>query len=92
MGTVRRRQEQPLHRPTLTAIAAAHGKSVGQVVLRWLVQRNAVIIPKSVRPDRMAENLDVFDFELTGEGMGTIAGFDTGESLFFDHCDQAMVS
>ena len=40
----------------------------------------------------MAENLDVFDFELTGEGMGTIAGFDTGESLFFDHCDQAMVS
>ena len=80
MGTVRRRQEQPLHRPTLTAIAAAHGKSVGQVVLRWLVQRNAVIIPKSVRPDRMAENLDVFDFELTAEEMTRLTGLSRGKS------------
>lgn len=51
--------------PVLSEIAAAHGKSVAQVVLRWLVQRSVVVIPKSVRAERMAENLDVFDFELT---------------------------
>ena len=50
--------------PLLTEIGAAHGKSVAQVVLRWLIQRDIVVIPKSVRADRMAENLDVFDFEL----------------------------
>ena len=56
--------------PTLAAIGEAHGKSVGQVVLRWLIQRGVVVIPKSVRPERMAENLDVFDFELTDERDG----------------------
>ncbi|WP_296666134.1 aldo/keto reductase [Demequina sp.] len=71
--------------PELLKIGAAHGKSVAQVVLRWLIQRGVVAIPKSVRPDRMAENLDVFDFSLSDQEMATIAAMDTGESLFFDH-------
>jgi 2,5-diketo-D-gluconate reductase A len=78
--------------PTLTEIGAAHGTSVAQVVLRWLIQRDVVVIPKSVRIDRMRENIDVFDFALTDDEMTRIAGLDTGASLFFDHRDPAMVS
>jgi 2,5-diketo-D-gluconate reductase A len=78
--------------PMLTEIGAAHGKSVAQVVLRWLIQRDVVVIPKSVRVDRMRENIDVFDFELGHDEMTRIAGLDTGASLFFDHRDPAMVS
>ncbi len=77
--------------PSLTAIAEAHGKSVGQVVLHWLIQRGVVVIPKTVRPERMAENLNVFDFELTDDEMATIATLDQGTSQFFDHRDPAMV-
>jgi 2,5-diketo-D-gluconate reductase A len=77
--------------PVLTEIGAGYGKSVAQVVLRWLIQRGVVVIPKSVRADRMKENLDVFDFELTDEQMNQIAAMDTGASLFFDHRDPAMV-
>jgi 2,5-diketo-D-gluconate reductase A len=73
--------------PTLTEIGGAHGKSVAQVVLRWLIQRDVVVIPKSVRRDRMAENYDVFGFTLTGDQMARIAALDTGESVFFDHRD-----
>jgi len=73
--------------PTLSAIGDAHGKSVAQVVLRWLIQRDVVVIPKSVRPDRMAENFDVFDFTLTDDEMARIASMDTGSSVFFDHRD-----
>jgi 2,5-diketo-D-gluconate reductase A len=78
--------------PVLSGIGAAQGKSVAQVVLRWLIQRGVVVIPKSVRPERMAENFDVFDFELGDDAMTRIAGMDTGASLFFDHRDPAMVS
>lgn len=78
--------------PVLTAIGAEHGRSVAQVVLRWLIQRDVVVIPKSVRPDRMAENLDVFDFTLSEDQMTRIAGLDTGASFFFDHRDPAMVT
>lgn len=78
--------------PTLAAIGQEHGRSVAQVVLRWLTQRQVVVIPKSVRPDRMAQNLDIFDFELTDAQMDQIATLDTGASLFFDHRDPAMVS
>ncbi|MFC5835310.1 aldo/keto reductase [Nonomuraea insulae] len=77
--------------PLLSEVAGAHGKSVPQVVLRWLIQRGVVVIPKSVRPDRMAQNIDVFDFELTDDQMARIATMDTGRSLFFDHRDPAMV-
>jgi 2,5-diketo-D-gluconate reductase A len=78
--------------PTLSEIGAAHGKSVAQVVLRWLTQREVVVIPKSVRPERMRENIDIFDFELSDEQMARFAALDTGSSLFFDHHDPAMVS
>jgi len=75
----------------LSAIAQTHGKSVAQIILRWLTQRGIVAIPKSVRKDRMAENLDIFDFELTREEMAAIATLETGRSLFFDHRNPAMV-
>jgi 2,5-diketo-D-gluconate reductase A len=78
--------------PTLTSIAQAHDKSVGQVVLRWLIQRDIIAIPKSVRPERMQENFDIFDFELTDEEMNRIAAMDTRASLFFDHRDPAIAS
>ena len=78
--------------PVLSEIGAAYGKSVAQVVLRWLIQRDVIVIPKSVRPERMAENLDIFDIELTEEEMARIATLDTGTSLFFDHRDPAMVA
>lgn len=71
----------------LTGIAAAHNKSVAQVVLRWLIQRDIVAIPKSVRTERIAENFDIFDFALSAEDMAQIATLDTGESLFFSHQD-----
>ncbi|MEU1073032.1 MULTISPECIES: aldo/keto reductase [unclassified Streptomyces] len=77
--------------PVLVGIATAHGKSVAQVVLRWLIQREVVVIPKSVRAERMAENFDVFDFQLTADQMAAIAALDTGASLFFDHRDPVMV-
>jgi 2,5-diketo-D-gluconate reductase A len=78
--------------PTLSGIGEAHGKSVAQVVLRWLVQRGVVVIPKSVRPERMAENLAVLDFELSEEQMRSIATLDTGASVFFDHRDPEWVT
>ena len=76
----------------LSGIGEKHGKSVAQVVLRWLTQRGVIAIPKSVRAERMAENLDVFDFELTDDQMAAIATLDTGSSLFFDHHDPEMVT
>jgi 2,5-diketo-D-gluconate reductase A len=78
--------------PVLSEIGAVHGKSVAQVVVRWLIQREVVVIPKSVRPERMAENFDVFDFELTDDQLGRIAAMDTGASIFFDHRDPKWVS
>jgi diketogulonate reductase-like aldo/keto reductase len=77
--------------PILTGIAERHGKSVGQVVLRWLTQRGIVVIPKSVKPERIAENFAIFDFTLAPDDMAAIATLDTGKSLFFDHRDPKMV-
>lgn len=77
--------------PVLTDIGAAHGRTVGQVVLRWLLQRGVIAIPKSVRPERMAENFDVFGFTLTDDDMTRIAALDTGRSLFFSHRDPEWV-
>jgi len=78
--------------PVLAAIGEQHGKSVGQVVLRWLIQRSVAVVSKSVRPARMAENLDIFDFTLTDEQMTQIATLEAGDSQFFDHRDPEMVS
>ena len=77
--------------PLLTAIGEQYGKSVAQVVLRWMIQRGVVVIPKSVTPERMAQNLDVFDFTLTDDDMTQIATLDEGVSQFFDHRDPEAV-
>lgn len=77
--------------PVLADIATRHGRSIAQIVLRWLLQRDVVAIPKSVRPERMAENFHIFDFELDGADMAAIAALDTGKSAFFDHRDPAIV-
>src|SRR3954452_13868878 len=78
--------------PTLSEIGTAHGKSVAQVILRWLIQREVVVIPKSVRAERMRENIDVFDFELSDDEMTRVAGLDAASTLFFDHADPSMVT
>ena len=75
----------------LRAIGAKYQKSIAQVIVRWLIQRGIVAIPKSVRKERMAENFNVFDFELSAADMAAIATLDTGSTLFFDHRDPAMV-
>ncbi len=75
----------------LLSIAARHGRSVAQVILRWLTQRGVVAIPKSVRKERIVENFHVLDFELGQGDMEAIATLDTKQSLFFDHRDPAMV-
>lgn len=67
----------------LVTIAQNHNKTVAQVVLRWLTQREIVVIPKSVRKERLIENINIFDFELSSEEMASITGLDTGNSLFF---------
>jgi 2,5-diketo-D-gluconate reductase A len=79
------------HNDVLLSIAEKHGKSVAQVILRWLTQRGVVAIPKSVRKERMAENFNVFDFELSADEMNAIAALDSKQSAFFDHRDPAMV-
>lgn len=71
----------------LTSIAGKHSKSVAQVVLRWLVQRDIVAIPKSVHKERIVENFDIFDFELSAEDMERISALDTRKSLFLDYHD-----
>lgn len=80
-------QNNIFHNPLLKAIAERYGKTVGQVVLRWLNQRNVVIIPKTVRKERMVENINIFDFTLTDEEMRSIATLDTGKSPIYDDMD-----
>ncbi|ORJ48297.1 2,5-diketo-D-gluconic acid reductase (plasmid) [Kluyvera intermedia] len=77
--------------PVLTAIGQKYGKSVGQVVLRWIFQRGIISLAKSVRKERMAENINILDFELSVEDMLQIAALDTATSAFFSHRDPAMV-
>lgn len=76
---------------TLQKIGDKYGKSIAQVVLRWLLQRGIVCIPKSVKKERMEQNFNVFDFQLDQEDMEKIAGLDTGASCFFNHRDPAVV-
>ncbi len=73
--------------PLLKKIGEKYGKSVAQVALRWLIQRDVVVIPKSTHIERMRQNIDIFNFSLSDEDMAAIATLDTGKSLFFDHHD-----
>ncbi|QGY46467.1 aldo/keto reductase [Maribellus comscasis] len=75
----------------LTGIGERHNKTVAQVVLRWLIQRGVIAIPKSVRKERIEENFDIFDFELTTEDMDAIATLDMKTSSFFDHRDPEII-
>lgn len=75
------------HHSVLSAIAKKYGKTVGNVVLRWLNQRNVVVIPKSVRKDRMIENFNSFDFTLSEDEMQAISKLDTGKSPIYDDMD-----
>lgn len=77
--------------PVLEQVGAAHGKTVAQTALRFLIQSGVVVIPKSSHKNRMAENLNIFDFTLTGDDMKKIEALDTGESLFFSHYDPKIV-
>ena len=77
--------------PVLKAIAEKHGRTTGQVVLRWLNQRDIVVIPKTIHKKRMIENLSIFDFTLTEPEMEAIAGLDTGKSPIYDDMDLATV-
>jgi diketogulonate reductase-like aldo/keto reductase len=84
-------RNQIFENPTLRRIAARHTKSVAQVILRWLSQRGIAVLSKSVRKDRMAENFNVLDFDLSSEDIAAIAALETGTSSFFDHRDPEMV-
>ena len=75
----------------LLSIAAKHKKSIAQVILRWLVQREIVVLSKSTRKDRMIENISVLDFELSAEDMAAITTLDTKTTSFFDHRDPEKV-
>lgn len=77
--------------PTLKEIGNKYNKSVAQVILRWLIQRGVIVVCKSTHIDRMQENFDVFDFELSDEDMNIIKKLDSNDSLFFNHQDPNMV-
>ena len=77
--------------PVLTTIGNKYSKSVGQVILRWLIQRQIVCLAKSVRKERMIENFNIFDFELSNQDMIDITAIDTATSAFFSHRDPAIV-
>lgn len=77
--------------PVLKEIGEAHGKSAAQTALRFLIQSDVVVIPKSVHKERMEQNFEVFDFTLSADEMGRIESLDGGESLFFSHYDPSIV-
>ncbi|QYN52905.1 aldo/keto reductase [Lactobacillus panisapium] len=84
-------KNQIFSNPLLQEIGLSHHKSVGQVILRWLIQRKIVVIPKSVHRERIVENSNIFDFTLTDQEMTKINGLDKRQSQFFDHRDPAAV-
>ena len=77
--------------PVLTSIGQKYGKTTGQVALRFLVQNGIPVIPKSTHKERMAENLNIFDFQLSSEEMLQIEALDQGENIFMDHEDAAQI-
>lgn len=79
------------HNPVLSKIGEKYGKSVAQVILRWLVEQGIIVLAKSTNPKRMQQNLDIFDFKLTDEDKAQIATLNDGESQFFSHADPKMI-
>lgn len=79
------------HNPILVKIGEKYSKSVAQVITRWLVEQDIIVLAKSVKPERMQENLDVFDFALTDADKQEIATLNEGESQFFSHADPEMI-
>ena len=77
--------------PILEKIGNKYGKSVAQVIIRWLVEQDIIVLAKSVKPERMAQNLNVFDFELTKDDKSQISTLNMGESQFFSHADPEMI-
>lgn len=75
----------------LLSLAATYRKSAAQIILRWLTQRGVIVIPKSVRKERMVENFNIFDFELNADEMEAIKSLDTKTSLFFDHRNPEII-
>lgn len=88
-GPLAEGQKDIFHNASLTAIAKKHNKSVAQIILRWHIQRGVVIIPKSVHKERIEENIDIYDFELSAEDMTAIAAMDLGHSEIIDHYSAA---
>ena len=84
-------RNQLFENPILARIGEAHGKSVAQVVLRWLLQSGIIAIPKSVTKERIIENFNVFDFELSPKELESIGNLDSNQSLFINHHDPAVV-
>lgn len=84
-------QNDIFNHPLLKEIADRHGKGVGAVILRWLNQRNIVVIPKSVRKERMIENFNILDFTLSDKEMNAITELETGKSLIYDDMDLPTV-
>lgn len=78
--------------PLLAEIGEAHGKGVGQVALRYLMDLGVVVIPKSTHKERMAQNIDVFDFQLTDEERKRIASLDAGKSIIWDHSNVKFIA
>ncbi|MCW2263732.1 MULTISPECIES: aldo/keto reductase [Sphingobacterium] len=89
-GPLAEAQNDIFNNEVLVPIAKKHNKTVAQVVLRWLIQRDIVAIPKSVRPQRIRENIDIFDFELGREDMQAISTLETKSSVVFDHRDPVI--
>ena len=81
------RGEKILDSETLKSIGAKYGKTPAQVILRWLIQRNIIVIPKSVHKERIIENFNIFDFELSSDDMDKVKSMETGKTAFFSHSD-----
>lgn len=79
------------HNGVLSGIGEKYNKSVAQVILRWLIQRGVIVIPKTIRKEKMDENFNIFDFKLSSEDLQALQALDTQSSLFFNHRDPAMV-
>ena len=77
--------------PVLATIGAKYNKTVAQIIIRWLIEQDVIVLAKTVKPERMEENLSIFDFALTEEDKEAIKTLDKSESQFFSHDDPEMI-